>query len=105
MILETEKRRGVLPLTVAYEYLLYWMRGRIPTLKSLSEVLGYLNGYFKIMNLAIEDYINAARIKFRGDEILAKSSTDELQNRRLSIIDSTVIMLAFKKKITNCYRG
>jgi len=34
--------KGLLPVTVAYEYVLHWLRGRIPAFKSSSEVLTYL---------------------------------------------------------------
>ncbi len=92
------KMRGILSVTVVYEYIIHWMRGRIPGLENQAEVLEYLNGYFKIMNLTIEDYVNAARIKVEGDRMLMNSGIDEPHNRRLSIVDSTVIAPALKRR-------
>ena len=90
--------KGLLPTTVAYEYMIHWLRGRIPGLKSLEEVITYLENYFKIVDLTFKDYIDAAKIKVRGDEILRKAEDEALRSRKLSIIDSTVIALAHKRK-------
>ena len=89
---------GLIPLTVAYEYVVHWLRGRIPGLKSLDEVITYLKSYFRVEALEFDDYIEAARIKVRGDEILRNAKDEALKTRRLSIVDSTVIALARKKK-------
>ncbi len=89
--------RGLIPVTVVYEYVIHWMKGRIPGLKSLDEVITYLKSYFKIVNLGFDDYVQAAIIKTRGDRILKKAEDKELRTRRLSIVDSTVIVLARKR--------
>lgn len=91
------KIRGLIPVTVVYEYIVHWLRGRIPVLKNIDEVLTYLKTYFKITDLSLDDYVEAAQIKVRGDNILKKSKISGLRNRRLSIVDSTIIALAKRK--------
>lgn len=93
------RTRGVLPVTVAYEYVVHWLNGRIPALKDLNEVVAYLLGYFKVADLSFEDYIEAAKIKAKGDEILKKAEDESLRSRRLSIVDSTVIALAHRMRV------
>ena len=34
--------KGLIPTTVAYEYIVHWLRGRIPGLKNIDEVITYL---------------------------------------------------------------
>lgn len=98
-VLENVRRgrvRGLIPVTVAYEYIVHWLRGRIPALKSIDEVTTYLKSYFRIAELSYEDYVEAAKIKVEGDEMLSSAEDRELRSRRLSIVDSTVIALALK---------
>ena len=90
---------GLIPVSVVYEYVVHWLRGRIPALKSLDEVVTYIKSYFRVEPLSFEDYVEAAMIKVRGDEMLRKAEDETLKTRRLSIIDSTVIALARKKGI------
>lgn len=100
-VLEAMRRgkiKGLIPVTVAYEYIIHWLRGRIPGLKSIEEVTTYLKNYFKVIELSYEDYVEAAKIKIKGDMILGKAEDKELRSRRLSIVDSTVIALALKRK-------
>jgi len=92
------RTRGILPITVVYEYIIHWLKGRIPALKDLNEVIAYLLSYFKIADLSFEDYIEAAKIKVKGDEILRKAEDESLRLRRLSIVDSTVIALAHRMR-------
>ena len=89
---------GLVPVTVAYEYVVHWHRGRIPGLKSLDEVVTYLRSYFKVEPLDLDDYLEAARIKARGDRMLREAEDRTLRSRRLSIIDSTVIAVALRRK-------
>ena len=101
-ILEEIRRRivkGIVPNTVAYEYTVHWLKGRIPALKNIDEVKTYLREYFNVINLDFEDYIKAAEIKVRGDELLKKAKIEELRRRRLSIVDSTIIALALREKL------
>ncbi|UNQ73906.1 type II toxin-antitoxin system VapC family toxin [Infirmifilum sp. NZ] len=91
--------KGLLPVTVAYEYVLHWLRGRIPAFKSSIEVLTYLRSYFKVVNLSLEEYVQAARVKVRGDALLERAEDESLRSRRLSIVDSTVIALALGRKV------
>ena len=88
---------GLLPVTVAYEYVVHWLRGRVPALKSLGEVETYLKAYFKVVDLGLEDWFEAALIKHRGDSILRASGDPKLAGRRISIVDSTVIALALRE--------
>jgi predicted nucleic acid-binding protein len=73
------------------------LRGRIPVFKSIEEFKTFITKYFKIAELRLEDYIEAARIKVEGDAMLKEST--ELRNRSLSLIDSTIIWLAIKMKM------
>ncbi len=88
---------GVVPVTVAYEYLVHWHRGRIPVLKTVDEVTTFLTTYFRVESLTLRDWITAAEIKHRGDNML-KTANEPLRSRRLSIVDSTVIACALKLK-------
>lgn len=90
--------RGLVPVTVAYEYMVHWLRGRIPALRTLDEVSTYLRSYFKVVELSFEDYAEAARVKIEGDSMLSKAEDRELRSRRLSIVDSTVIALALRRR-------
>ncbi len=89
--------KGLIPVTVAYEYIIHWLKGRIPGLRNLDEVITYLKSYFKILELGFEDYVQAAIMKVRGDEILKNAEEKDLRTRRLSIVDSTVIVLARRR--------
>jgi len=91
--------RGLIPSTVAMEYAIHWHRGRIPALKSIDEVRTYLTTYFTVVELDLETCLEAAEIKVRGDEMLKKAIDARLRERRLSIVDSTVIALARKKRV------
>jgi len=90
--------RGLIPATAAYEYVVHWLKGRIPGLRSLDEVVTYLRSYFKLVNLTTSDFVEAAKIKVEGDGILKNAEDEELRSRRLSMVDSTVIALALRKK-------
>jgi len=83
---------GVIPSTVVFEFIVYWLRSRIPSLKSIDEARTFLFTYFKVNELTSDDFIDSAKIKKEGDDILAK----EINGRRLSIVDSTIIHLAKK---------
>ena len=89
---------GLIPATVLYVYVVHWLRGRIPGLRSIDELVTYLRSYFKIVELDLNDYINAAKIKIEGDKMLAEAKDVTLRSRRLSMVDSTVITVAHKAK-------
>jgi len=89
-----DRIEGLIPITVVYEYLVHWFRGRVPALRSLDEAITYLRSYFRIECLKLDDYIEAAKIKVRGDEMLKEAEDEVLRGRKLSIVDSTVIALA-----------
>ncbi|WP_156328032.1 type II toxin-antitoxin system VapC family toxin [Pyrodictium delaneyi] len=89
---------GLLPVTVAYEYIVHWRRGRIPVLTSLEEVVTFLTRYFRVENLDLIDWVKAAEIKHKGDSLLRDAEDPGLKRRRLSIVDSTVIVLAQKHR-------
>ncbi len=91
--------KGILPVTVVYEYLVHWYRGRIPALKTLEEALTFLTTYFRIENLSLHDYVKAVEIKYKGDTLLRKVDDSSLRARRLSIVDSTVIACALRLKL------
>jgi predicted nucleic acid-binding protein len=85
---------GYLPATVAYELSIHWLRGKIPTLKSIEELKTFITRYFRIVELKLNDYIESAKIKVEGDEMLR--GNPELEGRSLSIVDSTIIWLALE---------
>jgi len=85
---------GYLPATVAYELSVHWLRGRIPALKSVEELKTFITKYFRVVELKLDDYIESAKIKVEGDEMLRGSL--ELEGRSLSIVDSTIIRLALE---------
>ncbi len=87
---------GVVPVTVVYEYLIHWHRGRIPALRTLEEALTFLTTYFRVENLSLVDWVKAAEIKHEGDAMLKEASDPALRVRKLSIVDSTVIVCALK---------
>ena len=89
---------GVLPVTVIYEYIVHWHRGRIPALKSIEEVITFLSTYFKVENLTLSDWIKAAETKYYGDKLLKEAEDQSLRARSLSIIDSTIIAVALRLK-------
>jgi predicted nucleic acid-binding protein len=85
---------GYLPATVAYELSVHWLRGKIPALKSVEELKTFITKYFRVVELKLDDYIESAKIKVEGDEMLRGSP--ELEGRSLSIVDSTIIRLALE---------
>ena len=85
--------RGLVPSTVGYEFALQWLRGKVPGLSSLDEVQVFLGAYFEVVDLGLGDFVEIARIKFAGDEMLASSGDGELTSRRLSLVDSSVILV------------
>jgi predicted nucleic acid-binding protein len=85
---------GYLPATVAYELSIHWLRGKIPTLKSIEELKTFITRYFRIVELKLNDYIESAKIKVEGDEMLR--GNPEFEGRYLSIVDSTIIWLALE---------
>jgi len=85
---------GYLLATVAYELSVHWLRGKIPALKSVEELKTFITKYFRVVELKLDDYIESAKIKVEGDEVLRGSP--ELEGRSLSIVDSTIIRLALK---------
>ncbi|AWS00668.1 PIN domain-containing protein [Metallosphaera hakonensis JCM 8857 = DSM 7519] len=85
---------GLVPSTVAFEFTVHWLRGRIPSLTSINEVRTFLQSYFEIVELNFEDFMESAKIKKEGDDILSI----ELKGRKLSIVDSTIIHTAKKMK-------
>ena len=89
---------GIVPETVAYEYAIQWYRGRIPALKNIDEVKAFLKTYFVIRELEFEDYVKAAEIKVMGDKLLGESGDEDLVQRRLSLIDSTILITALSEK-------
>jgi predicted nucleic acid-binding protein len=101
-ILESIRRgeiKGLIPVTVVYEYVIHWLRGRIIAFKNIDEVITYLKTYFRIINLDVEDYVRAAQIKVLGEEYLRSSNIEELKSRSLSFTDSTILALAEKLEI------
>jgi predicted nucleic acid-binding protein len=88
------RKEGILPSTVAYEFFLQWLRGRIP-FKSDSEVKGFLLGYFRVVNFKAEDYIEMAKLKYEGDRILQQSN---FKDNRLSLVDASILLVSLREE-------
>lgn len=88
---------GLVPVTVVYEYAVHWFRGRIPGLRDIEELMGYLEQYFEVVELSIEDYVKAAGVKARADDILRSSQDPNLRERKLGLVDSTVLWVAIRE--------
>jgi len=80
---------GILPVTVVYELVVRWLRNKLPVLRDIEEIKTFTSMYFKITDLKLSDYVESAKIKVEGDEIL--KSNPELKERTLSLIDSTIL--------------
>jgi len=91
--------QGLIPSPVAYEFSLQWLKGRIPGLASLGDVKAFLKAYFSIIELSFEDFLKAAEVKNSGDRLLAESKKKDLSGRRLSLVDSCIIVVASKREI------
>ena len=88
---------GIIPETVAYEFAIQWYRGRILVLENIDEVKTFLKAYFVLKKLNFEDYVKAAEIKVKGDKFLSEAEEEKLRYRRLSLIDSTLIVTALNE--------
>ena len=75
--------KGLIPITVAYEYAVHWFKGRIPGLRDTEELIAYLQQYFEVVELSIEDYAKAAGVKARADDILRSSQDPNLSKKEL----------------------
>ena len=42
--------RGLIPATVAYEFTVHWLEGRIPRLRDIDEVVTFLKIYFQVIS-------------------------------------------------------
>jgi hypothetical protein len=80
---------GILPVTVVYELVVHWLRNKLPVLRDIEEIKTFTSMYFKITDLKLSDYVESAKIKVEGDEML--KSNPELKERTLSLIDSTIL--------------
>lgn len=95
--IKRDEVKGLIPSTVVYEYIVHWMRGRVPALRSLNEVITYLTTFFTVVELNLKDWIKAAEIKVSGDKML--KGVDELRRRTLSMVDSTIIVVGLREKV------
>lgn len=91
------KVKGLAPSTVAYEYMIH-SKGRVPALRSVSEVITYLTTYITVTELSMDDWVRAAEVKVSGDSELRKASSGKLKHRALSMEDSKVIAAALREK-------
>ena len=69
--------RRLIPATVAYEFTVRWLEGRIPGLRDIDEVVTFLKVYFQVISISLNDYIKEAEIKVNGDKML-KETKDPL---------------------------
>jgi len=83
---------------VAYEFALQWCKGKIPGLKSLDEVEAFLKAYFTPHRMGLEDYVQAALVKAKGDELLAAAPDPDSRGRRLSLTDAAIIVTARRRR-------
>jgi predicted nucleic acid-binding protein len=87
---------GILPVTVVYELVVHWLRNKLPAFRNIEEIKTFTSMYFKVTDLKLSDYVESAKIKVEGDEIL--KSNPELKERTLSLIDSTILWTAIKHR-------
>ncbi|MEM1627196.1 MAG: PIN domain-containing protein [Sulfolobaceae archaeon] len=90
--IRSRKIEGIITPAIVFEFTVHWLRGRIPALKSLSEVKSFLQSYFSVIDLSFEDFIEGAKIKVEGDKIVSTIG------RKLSIVDAISIQTAKKLK-------
>ncbi len=96
MAIRRREVEGVVPVTVPYEFALHWSRGRLPGLKSPDEIVAFFSAFFTVVDLSLRDYVEVAIVKSKGDGILSSSGDPKLSNRRLSLVDASVIYTAKK---------
>ncbi|RLG42697.1 MAG: PIN domain nuclease [Thermoproteota archaeon] len=89
---------GLVPPTVPYEFAVHWLRGRIPGLTSLAEVMAFFSAYFSVIDFSLEDYVASAELKVKGDEMLSSSGDSRMSGRRLSLVDASVIRAALRER-------
>lgn len=85
---------GIVPPTVPYEFAIHWQRGRLPKLRSPDEIVAFFSAFFTVVDLSLRDYVEVARVKFKGDILLSSSEDSRMMSRRLSLVDASVIYVA-----------
>jgi hypothetical protein len=85
---------GILPVNVVYELVLHWLRNKFPVFRNIEEMKTFTLMYFKATDLKLGDYVESAKMKVEGDEML--KSNLELKEGTLSLIDSTIPWTAIK---------
>ena len=85
---------GIIPVTVVYELVLYWLRSKLPAFRNIEEIKTFTSMYFKVADLKLSDYVESAKLKVEGDKMLKSNS--ELKERTLSLVDSTILWTGIK---------
>ncbi len=89
--LENVKRgkvKGIIHPLITYEFLLQFYKGRMPIFTTSSEALEFLEGHFSTVDISNRVALEAAQVKFKSEELIAKLK------RRLSVCDSVTIAIA-----------
>jgi hypothetical protein len=61
---------GILPINVVYELVLHWLRNKFPVFRNIEEMKTFTLMYFKATDLKLGDYVESAKMKVEGDEML-----------------------------------
>ncbi len=59
--LDVQGKRSYSGNSCLYEYVVHWLRGRIP--ESIEEVLTFLTRYFTVIELSLNGWVESARYK------------------------------------------
>lgn len=89
--LENVKRgrvKGIIHPLITYEFLLQFYKGRMPIFTTSSEALEFLEGHFSTVEISNRVALEAAEVKFKSVELIAKLK------RHLSVCDSVTIAIA-----------
>ncbi len=92
------RTKGLIHYLVIYELTYHWRRGRLP-FRNENELKEFIDTYFNIVDLSLEDAIKASKIKVIGDRILKEAKETGLKCRKLSVSDATTIALAMRYKV------
>ena len=89
---------GLLHNLIVYELFYHWRKGRLP-FHNDSELLEFVETYFKLIDIDISIIKEASYIKVLGDRLLSQAPIKELRRRRLSVADTITIALALRFRI------
>ncbi len=92
------RMKGLIHYLIIYELTYHWRKGRLP-FRNEDELKEFIDTYFNIIDLSLDDIIEASKIKIIGDKILKEAREVRLKRRKLSVADAITIALAIKYKV------